>query len=117
MTDECQFGMCKHPNEDHKNGNCYAVTQDEKKVPDMFCKCGSQSGTNLRLYQDLGVMIPSDIDFLITKKCENCRRDLLMRREQKLCQDCKPVYDEPLQDTPEYIIRRPISQEELQKIL
>jgi hypothetical protein len=122
MTEECEFGMCKHNLDDngkpyHFNGNCWAVTQPEKEGPDMFCKCSSQWGTNQRLYQDLNYMVPEDFDMIVTKKCKKCREDVAIRREDEHCSNCRPQYQPPVNFIQNYIIFRPISQLELQATL
>ena len=117
MTDECEFHLCKHPPSDHKNGSCWAVTQPEKQGPDMFCKCDSQWGINQRLYDDLGYMVVAPTDMMVTKKCKKCRANVLLRRDESMCLNCRPFYTEPLKTIPEFIIRVPISQTELQRML
>src|SRR5947209_7882229 len=94
MTEkECQFGHCKHGVEYHINGSCYAVTEPDKTGVEQFCKCDSQHGHNQRLYPDLqerglGIQEQAE-DFLVTKKCIQCKDDVLLRREETHCMSCK----------------------------
>jgi hypothetical protein len=122
----CILNQCKHfGKDDHKNGSCWVVTEGEKEGPletngktsEIYCKCDSQHGHNLRSYQDLGYMEPESADMMIRKRCIRCRVEKLLRRDEVYCSDCRP-YDTPkLDKIPEFLIFHPLSQSELQAIL
>lgn len=92
MEDKCQYDMCVHTPEDHKDGSCMHITQPEikdKPTMDKFCPCGAENGLNLRLYSKVGFVEPEFRDSMVTSKCWCCGEDVLMRVDQVVCIECQ----------------------------
>jgi len=113
----CPFEKCSHPFGRHINGSCYEVTEPEKLGVEIYCKCDVLHGQNLRLYQDIGVMFPGPTDHMITTKCLKCRNQCLLRIDETLCSVCRPYDVTPQDEIADHIIFRPVSQQELQRVI
>ena len=81
-------GQCNHPKDQHRNGTCWYIYENGKK--DEYCNC-VQSHGNIKPFSILGYMNTLHEDHMITKKCDICKSNLLMRLDQSICTSCQLI--------------------------
>ena len=107
MTGTCIFGQCNHgvditklkpsaypaEDNDHKEGVCWVVTdtnaEDGEQDTAKYCGCSKEHAIRRYNHPEMGYMMAGELDNLITKKCEGCAADVILRKEETLCLPCK----------------------------
>ena len=103
QEEKCKNGQCFHGDEDHKEGACWKITQEQlknEKTVDKFCGCLVQGNTRRFDHPKMGFMPVQELgDLMITKECIGCHGIFNMLIKETLCMICK--------DRPEFWVNIP----------
>jgi len=100
QKEKCQYGGCEHTpevigEEIHDEGVCWKITRPELEKVDTnqkFCPCKREAGL-IRRFKRTGFIEPEKHDIMIPKKCQLCKKTLLIRLDEEECVGCFDLHN------------------------
>lgn len=86
-----QHGQCTHSEQEHRNGSCWHIINQELKHMDdtkKYCRCVQNPG-NIKSFELIGYMQQEQNDLMVTKHCSTCNKLYLIRIDEPNCMECK----------------------------